>query len=224
MKALTTLPAIEFLQFAGKPLPICGLGAIEKLSEQEASQRISIYRGNTFTWTENIFIPDEWALNKIDQLKLDEITEKLIPLDMMCACFLNAETGYGVYTTQTISKGSVILYSGIIKEFKHEKLHYGMQAGPQYVIDGATMSGFADLFQDLYEPSLDASDNPRLLAHNNFTAKTLTLSCGAITLLEASIDIPPLTQCGVNYGTQYWKMQYKHYQLKKHFYPANTMK
>lgn len=195
-----------------------GIGSIKKLTLSEINARLSAFRQCEFTWSENIYIPDEWEINDIDQFKLNEISEKLIPLDSLCVCFMDAETGYGVYTTHKVPQGSLILYSGIIKKFAREKLYYGMAAGESFVVDGQCQSGFADLFQDLFEPKLDRREFSQEVACNNFIAKTLSLSCGSIPLLEAAIDIPPLSQCGVSYGKQFWEMQYKLHTKQKRFY------
>jgi hypothetical protein len=223
MKELMALPPITTINFAEKPLPLCGLSSVKKLSLAEINQRFSLYRAHQFIWNENIYIPDEWEINSIDKMKLDEIAEKFIPIDKLCACFMHKEVGYGVYTLQPIDKGSILLYSGIIKKFAREKLYYGMQAGENYVVDGQRMSGFADLFQDLYEPTLDTIESYQEIARNNFTAKSLVLSCGAITLLEANTDIPVLTQCGVSYGALFWKMQERLHQIKKKFFSLQGM-
>lgn len=218
MKELMALPKLEYVNYAPQPLPLCDVAIIRPLPLSDMNDHISIYRGSAFTWTENIWIPDEWVINNIDQMKLDEIGEKLIPWEAFCACHMNDEVGHGVYTLQAIPRGDILLYSGIIKPYEHQELHYGMQTGGGYVVDGQAMSGFADLFQDLYEPSLDAVDWAGKAAVNNFTAKTLALSCGTVTLLEAKSDILPRVQCGVSYGAQFWKMQYMLHNVQKRFF------
>lgn len=221
MKPLIDLPDIISLYLSEQPLPIVGINAAKLVPLGVINQRLAAYRKNDFSWTENIYIPDQWALNDIDRMKLAEIAEKFIPLDALCVCYMTAEVGYGAFTRLPIKKGGILLYSGIIKPYNREKLYYGMGAGEQFVIDGQHMSGFADLFQDLYEPGLDTAPFNSDVAQNNFTAKTLSLSCGTITLLEAKHDIAPLTQCGVSYGALFWKMQDKLHGIKKIFFDKN---
>lgn len=217
MKELISLPSVTSIYFSDKPLPLCGINAVTPLPLKEINQRLSEYRRVAFTWTNNILIPDDWVMNAIDQMKLEEIAEKMVLDDSLCVCFMDEETGYGVYTLRPVKQGSILLYSGIIKKFAYEKLYYGMQAGQDYIVDGRECSGFADLFQDLYEPSIDPMEFSGA-ASNNFTAKTLSLSCGGIPLLEANKDIPALTQCGVSYGIRFWDMQERLHHKRKQFY------